>query len=84
MTVAPLVPHRDYSEAHHLYYWISLEPVYAHHWRTTVCLAILISKKPTYSMIYFSSCFNTAYDPIPATSTRKNPECLPDILCTED
>ena len=31
MNVAPLVPHRDYSEAHLLYYWISLEPVYAHH-----------------------------------------------------
>ena len=29
ITVAPLVPHRDYSEAHLLHHWLSLEPVYA-------------------------------------------------------
>ena len=27
--VAPLVPHRDYSEAHLLYHWTGHEPVYA-------------------------------------------------------
>ena len=29
VTVIPLVPHRDYSEAHLLHRWIGLEPVYA-------------------------------------------------------
>jgi len=29
MTVLPLVPYRDYSEAHLLHCWTGLEPVYA-------------------------------------------------------
>jgi len=29
LTVAPLVPHRDCSEAPYLPHWIGLEPVYA-------------------------------------------------------